>query len=124
MNSATQYGDMTFLEHDRHRDFDGVEYLIEIIYGDIPTGIFLIIKSIRGDGIDGMICIKVSDLMIDIDPGRLNLNIDGSIRDAKRWVYENFDNILEVCEDAVEFVGNDIDEVGIRITKIKGLRDG
>ena len=124
MNSTTQYGDMTFLEHDRRRDSDGVEYLIEIIYGGISTGIFLVIKSIRGDGIDGTICIKVSDLMIDIDPSRLNLNIDGSIRDGKQWVYENFDNILDVCEDAIGFVGNDIDEVGIRITKIKELRDG
>lgn len=123
MNSTTQYGDIVFLEHDRHRDSDGVEYLLEIIYGDVPTGIFLVLKSIRGDGTDGTICIKVDDLMIDIDPTRLKIRANGSIRDAKRWVYENFDNILGVCEDAIEFVGNDIDKVGIRITKIKELRD-
>lgn len=121
MSSATQYGDIVFLEHDRHRDFDGVEYLLEIIYGDISTGIFLVIKSIRGEGIDGTICIKVNDLMIDIDPNRLKLKMDGSIRNAKRWVYENFDNILEVCEDAVESIRNDIDEAGVRIMEIKEL---
>jgi hypothetical protein len=101
-----------------------VEYLIEIIYGGISTGIFLVIKSIRGGGIDGTICIKVSDLMIDIDPTRLKLRMGGSIRDAKWWVYENFDNILGVCEDAIESIRNDIDEAGIHIADAKGLRDG
>lgn len=124
MNSTTQYGDMTFLERDRRRDFDGVEYLIEIIYGGISAGIFLVIKSIRGDGTDGTICINVGDLMMDIDPTRLKFRMGGSIRDAKRWVYENFDNILGVCEDAIESIRNDIDEAGTHITDIKGLRDG
>lgn len=124
MNSTTQYGDMTFLEHDRHRDFDGVEYLLEIIYSNVPTGIFLILKSIRGDGTDGTMCIKVSDLMIDIDPTGLKLRMGGSIRGAKEWVYENFDNILGVCEDAIESIRNDIDDAGTRIAEIKGLRDG
>lgn len=124
MNSTTQYGDMTFLERDRSRDFDGVEYLIEIIYGGISTGIFLVIKSIRGDGIDGTICINVGDLMMDIDPTRLKLRMGESIRDAKLWVYENFDNILGVCEDGIESIRNDIDEAGTHIAEIKGLRDG
>ncbi len=124
MNSTTQYGDMTFLERDRRRDFDGVEYLIEIIYGGVSAGIFLVIKSIRGDGTDGTICINVGDLMMDIDPTRLKLRMGGSIRDAKRWVYENFDNILGVCEDAIESIRNDIDEAGTHIAEIKGLRDG
>ena len=124
MNSTTQYGDMTFLERDRRRDFDGVEYLIEIIYGGISTGIFLVIKSIRGDGIDGTICINVGDLMMDIDPTRLKLRMGESIRDAKLWVYENFDNILGVCEDAIESIRNDIDEAGTHIAEIEGLRDG
>lgn len=124
MNSTTQYGDMTFLERDRRRDFDGVEYLFEIIYGGISTGIFLVIKSIRGDGIDGTICINVGDLMMDIDPTRLKLRMGESIRDAKLWVYENIDNILGVCEDAMESIRNDIDEAGTHIAEIKGLRDG
>lgn len=124
MTSTTQYKDMIFLEHDRHRDLDGVEYLLEIVYGGISTGIFLILNSIRGDGIDGTICIKINDLMVDIDPTRLKIDVKGSIRDAKVWVYENFDNILEGCEDAIERIGKDIDEVGIRITEIKRLRDG
>lgn len=124
MNSTTQYGDMTFLERDRSRDFDGVEYLIEIIYGGISRGIFLVIKSIRGDGIDGTICINVGDLMMDIDPTRLKLRMGESIRDAKLWVYENFDNILGVCEDAIESIRNDIDEAGMHIADAKGLRDG
>ena len=122
-STTTQYGDMTFLEHDRHRDIDGVEYLLEIVYGDIPTGIFLIIKSIRGNGIDGTICIRVGDLMIDIDPTRIKIEIDGSIRSAKRWVYENFDNILGVCEDTIEFIRDEIDGAGTRIKEIQGLRD-
>lgn len=124
MNSTTQYGDMTFLERDRRRDFDGVEYLFEIIYGGVSAGIFLVIKSIRGDGIDGTICINVGDLMMDIDPTRLKLRMGESIRDAKSWVYENFNNILGVCEDAIESIRNDIDEAGTHITDIKGLRDG
>jgi len=124
MNSTTQHGDMTFLERDKRRDFDGVEYLFEIIYGGISTGIFLVIKSIRGDGIDGTICINVGDLMMDIDPTRLKFKMGGSIREAKLWVYENFDNILGVCEDAIESIRNDIDEAGTHIAEIKGLRDG
>lgn len=124
MNSTTQHGDMTFLERDKRRDFDGVEYLIEIIYGGVSAGIFLVIKSIRGDGIDGTICINAGDLMMDIDPIRLKFKMGGSIRDAKLWVYENFDNILGVCEDAMESIRNDIDEAGTHIAEIKGLRDG
>lgn len=121
--TTTQYKDMTFLEHDRHRDLDGVEYLLEIIYSDISTGIFLILKSIRGDGIDGTVCIRIGDLMIDIDPTRIKIKTDGSIRIAKRWVYENFDSILGVCEDAVEFIRDEINGAETRISEIRELRD-
>ena len=117
------YGDIEFKDHDQHRDSDGVEYLLEVIFKDNPTGIFLILKAIRGNGVTGNVCVKIEDVMIDVDPVGFKIQVDGNLKEAKRWICDNFDRVLDVCEGAIDMVATDVMNAREKIALVRRMKE-
>lgn len=117
------YGDIEFKDHDRHRDSDGVEYLLEIIHKNTPTGIFLILKAVRGNGVNGRVYVKIKDIMIDVDPTGFKIHVDGNLKEAKRWICDNFDRVLNLCEDIIDMVANDVMDARGKIAEVRRMRE-